>query len=131
MRGESDAMRSLHYIPLVNTAGKKLREIVKIHFPERTRTICQSIDDLTARLRQPRLRPDVTVLFPSDGESLEEIIAIRPLFCDQRIILILPDTEEDLAAKALGLHPRYLTYATRGGGGAGRRGRRGIRRGGR
>ncbi|MCP4694714.1 MAG: hypothetical protein GY859_42190 [Desulfobacterales bacterium] len=107
-------MRSLHYIPLINSAGKKLREIIEFHFSERTRDICHTIDELTVRLRQPGLRPDVTVLFPSDAKSLDEILAIRPLFCDQRIILVLPDTVEDLAEKALGLHPRYLTYATRG-----------------
>ncbi len=107
-------MRSLHYIPLENSGGKKLREIIETHFPKPARTICQTIDELTARLRQPGLRPDVTVLYPSDGKGLEEILAIRPLFCDQRIILILPDTVEDLAEKALGLYPRYLTYATRG-----------------
>lgn len=43
-------------------------------------------------------------------EELSKLFLIRALSSDVRIILVLPDTEEETIAMAHRSRPRYLTY---------------------
>jgi hypothetical protein len=43
-------------------------------------------------------------------EDLENIVAIQNLLFDSRIVLILPDREEDTMALGYILRPRFVSY---------------------
>lgn len=71
---------------------------------------CTSLDTLLHRLRAPENTQAILVLAPADGDDLAKLIAIRNLMMDRRIILILPDTQEETISGGHRLAPRYLSY---------------------
>lgn len=69
------------------------------------------LNGLTQRLRQP-MDPDlIAVLFPKDNDELRELVGIRHLFRDLRLVLILPDSRETTVSKGHVLRPRFVGYA--------------------
>ena len=73
--------------------------------------IYRTIESLSQRLRQPEKNLTVAVLFATSSRELLDIISIKDLLFNVRIILILPDREEDTITKGHSLRPRFLTYA--------------------
>lgn len=73
--------------------------------------VYQTVGELRERLRYPLDDPTIAVLVAPTRESLEELVAIRNLFADVRIIMVLPDTAPETVAKGHDLHARFLTFS--------------------
>ena len=73
--------------------------------------VYQTIDSLSYRLSQPTDNPTVAILCADRKKDLSEILLIKDLLNSTRVILVLPDREEDTVAKGHSLRPRFLTYA--------------------
>lgn len=73
--------------------------------------VYHSLNDLTTQLRQPKDEQTVIVLFAATREELVDILLIRDYLLDRKLIIILPDKEQDTIAKGYSLHPRFLTFA--------------------
>ena len=69
-----------------------------------------TIDDLTNRLRRPKGDPAIAVLLAGSQKDFMDILSIRDLLDQLRIILILPDRNDDTVRKGHALFPRFLTY---------------------
>lgn len=104
-------MDLLYYSTLTDGTGRKLRRIIESLEPVEHSFFCHGFEEFKQTLRQPRGRPDLTILFPADEIDLEEILSIHDLLRDHRIVLVLPDDEEHLASRGHRLYPRYLGYA--------------------
>lgn len=77
--------------------------------PDISRELFYSLDELTERLRSP-IYDDVIALFViSDRQSLSDLLTIRPLLRNVRILLVLRDQDEDCISAGHHLYPRYLT----------------------
>ena len=72
--------------------------------------IYRTIDSLSSRLRQPKGNLKVVVVLASDNRELDEILSLRDLLSDVRIILILPDKKKLTVSKGHKLFPRFLSY---------------------
>lgn len=72
--------------------------------------ICRTLGSLSQRLRRIEDRPSVLILFAMDERDLSELLAMRALFRDLRIILLLPDRERETISKGHSLMPRFLAY---------------------
>jgi len=70
----------------------------------------RTIKSFSQRLRQPLSGFDVAVLLTVSKKELLEILSIRDLFSDVRIVLILPDGDKDTVSKGHTLYPRLVTY---------------------
>ena len=70
-----------------------------------------SLDELITRLRRPKEGQTILVLFAAAGKGLSDILSIRDLLEDMKIIIILPDRKGETIAKGYTLHPRFLTFA--------------------
>jgi hypothetical protein len=55
---------------------------------------------------------DITILMPEDRRELENLLTIRHLLGDTRIILVAPDVCEETIARAHLLHPRFLSFVS-------------------
>jgi len=66
---------------------------------------------LSQKLRHPRYGRTIAVLLADTWADLEDILAIRALLDGIRIILILPDSNEQTVKQGFTLLPRFLTYA--------------------
>ncbi|MEW5801796.1 MAG: hypothetical protein AB1847_06780 [bacterium] len=101
-------MKLLLYAPAVEEAGKRLQGIIENLVPEAKREVCRTIDDLSIRLRQPMNNLSVAVLLAATRQDLSDIVTIADLMGDLRLIVILPDLEDDTIAKGHSLRPRFL-----------------------
>ena len=72
--------------------------------------IFRTTEDLTSRLRQFRHNLEVAVLMASSLKDLQYLVSIQNLFGDIRIILILPDRDQETVSLGHKLYPRFLSY---------------------
>jgi hypothetical protein len=53
----------------------------------------------------------VTVLLLTSRMELVNLVQYTDLFCDQKIVLVLPDRNKETVAMAHALYPRFISYA--------------------
>ncbi len=77
--------------------------------------VCRSLPAFTRRLRKPLVwATTVIVILIMNGKELEEVLSLRSLLMDRRIILILPESSQDFLRLGLTLRPRYCCDPDRG-----------------
>lgn len=104
-------MQLLIYAAAFNMAGRRLLEV--------TRSLCVaeqcdyviSLETLTEHLRRPLGAEAIAILCPSDGAELTQLISMRHLLRDMRIVLVLPDGEPETISNSHTLRPRFVGYA--------------------
>lgn len=84
--------------------------IIQEVLPGEDTKICRDIDVLSNALRQPRNSEAIAILHASSNTELPEILSLRELLWDTKIILVLPDSSTDTVAKGHSLGPRFLSY---------------------
>ncbi|MBW2020216.1 MAG: hypothetical protein JRI58_08215 [Deltaproteobacteria bacterium] len=104
-------MNLLLYATITDGAGARLQRVVEGLVPREKTKICRTIESLTRRLRQPSHDLSIAVLLATNQKELFDLLSLRDLFADIRIILVLPDKKRDTIAKGHSLQPRFLTYA--------------------
>ena len=109
-RGE-DHIRLLLYTPASEGVGEQLRRMIEKLVPKNNVEIYRSVESLSLRLRQPADDlPIAAVLLAARRGDLTELLSIRALLRDIRIILVLPDRDEDTIAKGHTFRPRFVSY---------------------
>lgn len=104
-------MTLIYYSTTDDVAGKWLLSIVRSVILKEQIEFYQSIDTLSQRLQRLMFGIKIVVIFAVSKKDIHKLIETHPLLCDIRIILVLPDREEDTISKGLKLHPRFFTYA--------------------
>ena len=104
-------MKVLFFAPMENGVCKRLQqsieEVVWLEYMEVYRTF----EDLSKRLHQPLHNLSVVVLLATNREYLQELLSIRDLIMDVRLIAVLPDRKKETIAKGHLLRPRFMAYA--------------------
>ncbi|NQT58554.1 MAG: hypothetical protein HQ557_06185 [Bacteroidetes bacterium] len=103
-------MSLLFYTANTKGAGQLLWSLHQDLASEYKAEFFQTIDTLSQKLRQPQGYQSIAVLLASTQEELTDILTIRNLLDDVRIILILPDRNKETISKGHSLYPRFLTY---------------------
>lgn len=98
------------YSKAKNGIGAKLQKAVETVLPRATVETFHSISRLSERLQRPALNFPIVVLLAMNREDLEHIVAIQELLFDSRIVLVLPDKEDDTLALGHTLRPRFVSY---------------------
>ena len=116
MRMENIGGKSVNNIILfVNgkcaAAGNRLRKSIESVVSCQHLEIQRSIKDLSKRLNRFPREIDLAVLFAASKDQLSELLSLRELLNDVRIILILPDRGRETISKGHLLRPRFLSYA--------------------
>jgi hypothetical protein len=108
-------MSVILYANAKTKAGKRLNDCLKeANFREQIDTYT-TLDGLSGRLQQPNYTYTyarlIAVVLAASSKELSAILAIKELFRDARIILIVPDRKKDTISAGHRLYPRYLAYA--------------------
>ena len=98
------------YSKAMNGIGSKLQEVVTSILPGSYVDTYHTISGLSERLHRPPLNFPIVILLAMNREDLDNIVAIQNLLFDYRIVLILPDREEDTMALGHTLRPRFVSY---------------------
>ena len=88
---------------------KRLLRIIELMLPEKEFKFYRTIDDFSQRLRQPVLKQRIVILMLNSPKELEDVLSIRELLEDAKIILIVPDTNPATLARGHILRPRFLS----------------------
>lgn len=91
-------------------AGERLEGVIRGLVRREGIRVYRTIDDLGWGLRQPGEIMDPLVLFPATKGDLIQLIRIRHLFMNHRVVLVLPDKSEETIARGHTLYPRYVSY---------------------
>jgi hypothetical protein len=102
-------MKIFLYSKVGDRSGDILEKIIKTHLPGVEMVVYRTMDDLSQNLRQPIEDSGVAILLVSNQEDLKNILSIRYLFQNIRIILLLPSKETEIITLAHQLRPRFLT----------------------
>jgi len=103
-------MNVLVYTKYMSETEKRLQEVIQVHVPGANIEICSTIDSLSRRLKMPENDQMIAVLLLASRKDLFEMLSICDLLREIRIIIILPDRDEDTIANGHKLHPRFLSY---------------------
>lgn len=104
-----EKMHLLFYATLKNGTGKLLSDLNQDLVSEYKGDFCRNIDTLSQKLRKSLDDLTIAVLLAESQQDLLDILSIKDLLKGVRIVLILPDNNEDSIRKGHTLFPRYLT----------------------
>jgi len=82
---------------------------IKRHVPGETIEMYHSIEELSQVLYRLYEHDAIVILQARDREELLRIISLRDLLQGVRVILLLPDREEETISLAHSLRPRFLS----------------------
>jgi len=94
-----------------NEAKKLLLRVLDMIIPKNKITVIKNAGELEYHLRKQLHDNIIAVLVPANRSELTDIIALKNIFGDIPIILIIPDRENDTIALGYKLRPRFITYA--------------------
>jgi len=90
--------------------GERLHAVIEAFVPKREIELLGTIQSLSDRLRGPTDDEDIAVLLAANRDELEELLSVSDFLSDLRVVLVLPDREDDTIAKGHTLGPRFLSY---------------------
>ena len=98
----SPAVPDSNWTRLCNTIAKKI--------PLESIGIFQTLESFRDRIRQGKTDIPIAVVFASNRQDLIKLQGIRELISDMRIIMILPDAEEESVKMGHSFYPRYISF---------------------
>ena len=101
-------MNLLLYSSMPEGSGERLEKAVGSLVPNERFRIHRTVGELFQGLRQPGNAPAIAILQVADKRDLQDLIFVRDYLGEARLILILPDMEEETVARAHQLRPRVL-----------------------
>ena len=104
-------MSLIFYEKASDGIAEQLKGMVKPLITEDKMEVYHTISILSKRLSRPIDGRVIMVLVAADRNDLLDIFVIRELFGMIRIIIILPDREDEIVRMGHQLQPRFLTYA--------------------
>ena len=104
-------MNLLFYATVADRVGEKLQGVIEDLVPKEKIEVYRTAEDLSSRLREPTYDLSVAVLLAATKEDLSSLISNKELIWNLRVILVLPDRQDDTVTKGHLLRPRFLTYA--------------------
>jgi hypothetical protein len=111
-KGGVSEMSLLVYDNSFDNVSKRLEIVITAAIPagqiEMFRDMCSFIH----RLRLPGRMHNVAVLFAATRKEFDDILSIRDLLRDLRIIIVLPDSDPNTICNAHSLRPRFLTFVS-------------------
>jgi hypothetical protein len=98
----------LYYSEEAEKRGRKLQEVLSNDLPEMRWEFYTDFAELATGLQRPEVNPAAVVLVIGDRTELDELLALRPVLQNTRVILVLPDQTKETRALAEQLHPYYI-----------------------
>lgn len=92
----------------------RLRKIIEAEAPGREIHVCRDFEELSARLHQGVYDVDAAVLLLSTRGELEAMLSRKESLWGLRVILVLPNEDQDMISKAHRLSPRFIGFVDRG-----------------
>ena len=103
-------MKVLYYGTNNHYDGNRLQRAIESIVPIENTEIYREIAQLGKRLRLPTCDISVSVFFTKNKAELFDLVLLKESLLNLRIILILPDEDEETINMGHTLFPRFVTY---------------------
>jgi hypothetical protein len=103
-------MKVLYYGTTNNGAGKRLQKVIESVVPIEDTEVYRDVEELGRRLRLPTCDVSISVFLTKSKAELFDLILMKKLLLDMRILLVLPDGDNETITMGHTLFPRFLTY---------------------
>jgi hypothetical protein len=103
-------MKVLYYGVSKNGDGKRLHKAIESVVPVEDIEVYRDVEALSKRLRHSTYDLNICVFFTESKAELFDLVIIKKLLLNLRIILILPDGDDETISMGHTLFPRFLTY---------------------
>lgn len=97
-----------HQLPGVE---QKLTQHVRQHFPRLQVKKVKSMQRLSEKICRPLHGVKIIIVAIHDREELTELLCLKHLMDDIRLLIMLPQDAQDLMALALTLQPSFICFA--------------------
>jgi hypothetical protein len=104
-------MNVIFFVSVTNEQGERLERVVELFFSKRRIEKCRDLAELGKRLHEPYNYEDVVLLSPASKEELSRLLGLQDLLSDMRVILVLPDRDNETVAMGHRLRPRMVSYS--------------------
>ena len=106
-------MQLLIYASPDSAIGRDLEKRIRTLQLEIPSTYCTSLMALAKLLRKPMELPSIGIILLSNEHELTDLIGMRHLLRDMRLIVVLPGSSQTNISHAQAhlLRPRFITYA--------------------
>jgi len=104
-------MQILFYSPSGNESGDRLKQTLDEVMPGGRVEAFRHVNGLIQRLRMPSPDLELLIFMPANRHELFAASALLAEMRDLKVVLVLPDREDETIAIAHRLRPRFLTYA--------------------
>ena len=105
-------MKILLYMKRNSATGNRLQTGIAMIAPHDSLEIVRTIEDFFRSYRQLENKPAITIIMVTNKHELLEIISVRHMLDDTRIILILPEDGKNLFTLGCKLYPRFVSYVS-------------------
>jgi hypothetical protein len=104
-------MQVIFYAPNKYQSADRLRVLLEGRFETGEVETDRSLGALIQRLRKSGIEADIVILMPESRIELHEFYTALGESRDLRLVLVLPDREDETIAMAHKLRPRFIAYA--------------------
>lgn len=110
MRIENDDIKLIIFSSRLDENVEKISDIIPGSFPNNKIFCCSNISDFSHKVTELLYGFGIIVIVIRDKNELSQIYQISERIKDHSSILILADSIDDMAQKAIRLYPRYTTF---------------------
>jgi hypothetical protein len=103
-------MDLLCFLPKTEDQHKLTKALNAVLNKEDRKEMYSTITSFTSRLKQPKKMDSIVIICPENRMLLDRIIAVKDLFINTRVILVLPDRDKETITKGHTLNPRFTTF---------------------
>ncbi len=103
-------MNLMIYTSLTNDASKRLINVIAGLSAKENTEIFNTLDSLTSRIVKLRRDQTVVVLVASTEREIFSALSFNKLFQEYKLILILPDRDDQTTLMGHRLFPRFVSY---------------------
>ena len=103
-------MNVILFSSVKNEQGERLERVIELFFSKRRVEKYRDLEAFGKKLHEPYNHKDVILLSPASKEELLRLLALQDLLSGMRIILVLPDRDEETVSMGHRLRPRMVSY---------------------
>jgi hypothetical protein len=103
-------MNIIYLCPKEEDSRRKVNRIIEIMIAAEKYEVFHKVNEFENYARSSLLHQHVIILQAGNMKSLQKIAALKELLFGHRVILILPDREQETIALGHSLRPRFITY---------------------
>ncbi len=89
--------------------AERLKKIMEMAISPVNIAVCRSLESFARQLRHPVEESPIVVVLTAVRDELSNILLLKDLLLDRRLILVLPDDDPETLSQGHTLRPRFVS----------------------